>query len=84
MPREVTLDTAREKVIAGIDPGDVDTVEQVNDAFDQLGIVAPGNLRAALQRIRASHDDAAVSPGVHLLNAHTGKGQQFDGSSSPD
>jgi DNA helicase-2/ATP-dependent DNA helicase PcrA len=31
-----------------------------------------------MQQIRVRADDTAVGPGVHLLNAHTGKGQQFD------
>jgi DNA helicase-2/ATP-dependent DNA helicase PcrA len=78
MPRDVSFETAREKVIAGIDPSDVDTIEQIDDAFHQLVTVAPGNLRAALRQFRVRNDDTAVGPGVHLLNAHTGKGQQFD------
>jgi len=78
MPRDVSFDAARDKVIAGIDPGDVDTIEQVNDAFDQLAAAAPGSVRRALAQFRARNDYLAVSPGVHLLNAHTAKGQQFD------
>jgi ATP-dependent DNA helicase UvrD/PcrA len=80
MPPGTKLDDARIKVIASLDSGDVDTIEQVNDAISQLGqAAAPGaTARAALARFRARHNDAAVGPGVHLLNAHTGKGQQFD------
>jgi len=78
MPRDTGLESARSQVIAAIDPSDVDTIEQVDDAFDQLAAAAPGNLRAALAQFRVRSDDRAVGPGVHLLNAHTGKGQQFD------
>lgn len=78
MPRDVTFELAREKVVAAIDPADVDTIEQVNDAFDQLAAASPGSLRNALAQFRERYGNQAVSPGIHLLNAHTGKGQQFD------
>jgi DNA helicase II / ATP-dependent DNA helicase PcrA len=78
MPRDVTFEAARDKVIATVDPGDVDTIEQIEDAFDQLALGATGTVRAALSQLHVRSYDAAVGPGVHLLNAHTGKGQQFD------
>ena len=31
-----------------------------------------------MRSIRASDHKQTIGPGVHLLNAHTGKGQQFD------
>jgi DNA helicase-2/ATP-dependent DNA helicase PcrA len=79
MPPGTWLDDARAKVIATLDPGDVDTAEQVSDAIAQLAQAAPGaTARGALARFRESDHEGAVGPGVHLLNAHTGKGQQFD------
>ena len=79
MPPGTRLDDARAKVIATLDPGDVDTIEQVSDAIAQLAQAAPGaTARAALARFRERDHEGAVGPGVHLLNAHTGKGQQFD------
>jgi DNA helicase II / ATP-dependent DNA helicase PcrA len=78
MPRDTSIESARAQVVAAIDPSDVDTTEQLNDAFDQLAAAAPGTLRAALAQFRARSENRAVGPGVHLLNAHTGKGQQFD------
>ncbi|HXC77610.1 MAG TPA: ATP-dependent helicase [Candidatus Acidoferrum sp.] len=78
MPRDVTFHDARERVVAMIDPSDVDTIEQVEDAFEQLQIGTGTSVRAAINQFRVRDDDAAVGPGVHLLNAHTGKGQQFD------
>ena len=32
----------------------------------------------ALNSLADPDDDAPIAPGVHLLNAHVGKGQQFD------
>jgi DNA helicase-2/ATP-dependent DNA helicase PcrA len=78
-PRSIGLETVRTKVLATLDPGDVDTMEQVDDAFSQLGQAAPGaTARAALASLRETDHETPVGPGVHLLNAHTGKGQQFD------
>ncbi|MEV6894747.1 ATP-dependent helicase [Kribbella sp. NPDC051137] len=76
--RGATVDDAREAAIAATSPDDVDTLEQLNDAFDQLEAVGAPTARKALAQFRPAADDAAVGPGVHLLNAHTGKGQQFD------
>ncbi len=79
MPPGARLEDVQNRVIATLDPGDVDTIEQVNDAIIQLGEAAPGaTARAALARFRERDHEAAVEPGVHLLNAHTGNGQQFD------
>ncbi|MDQ3326700.1 MAG: UvrD-helicase domain-containing protein, partial [Actinomycetota bacterium] len=79
LPRGVGFETARDGVLDTVDPSDVDTIEQVDEVFnflEQTGLPTP---RAALQTLRSSGEpQLAVSPGVHLLNAHTGKGQQFD------
>lgn len=79
LPRRVDFDAARDGVLDKVDPCDVDTIEQVDEVFnflEQTGLPTP---RAALQTLRSSGaPEFAVSPGVHLLNAHTGKGQQFD------
>ena len=47
-------------------------------AFDVLERSYAGTVRAAVRKIRVSDAKQAVGPGVHLLNAHTGKGRQFD------
>jgi DNA helicase-2/ATP-dependent DNA helicase PcrA len=79
LPRGVDFDEARDAVLDGIDPADVDTIEQVDEVFDHLSNSGLPTPRAALRSLRSSGDPLeAVSPGVHLLNAHTGKGQQFD------
>lgn len=78
LPRNVSFEAAQAATLAEIDPSDVDTIEQVQDAFGQLQESSTGTVRAALNQFRVRSDDAPVDPGVHLLNAHTGKGQQFD------
>lgn len=78
LPNGATLESAHHAVLKVVDPSDVDTLEQVDDAFTALGQTQAGTARAALKSIRVSDPKQAVSPGVHLLNAHTGKGQQFD------
>jgi DNA helicase-2/ATP-dependent DNA helicase PcrA len=79
MPLSTTVRQARAQVLEGIDPSDVETIEQVEDAFEQLSLRGESmSVRAALDQFRARTDDAAIGPGVHLLSAHTGKGQQFD------
>jgi DNA helicase II / ATP-dependent DNA helicase PcrA len=79
LPRGVDFEEARDAVLDGIDPADVDTIEQVDEVFDHLSNSGLPTPRAALRVLRSSGDPLeAVSAGVHLLNAHTGKGQQFD------
>lgn len=78
LPRGATIDQARLAVLDAVDPADVDSRELIDDAFDVLERSDAGTARAAVRKIRASDPQQAVGPGVHLLNAHTGKGQQFD------
>lgn len=79
LPRGVGFDAARDGVLDTVDPADVDTIEQVEEVFNFLGESGLPTPRAALRTLRSSGEpERAVSPGVHLLNAHTGKGQQFD------
>lgn len=78
LPRGATLEAAHDAVLDAVDPSDVDTREQVDDAFVALRQTPARTARAALSSLRVSDPKQAVGPGVHLLNAHTGKGQQFD------
>jgi len=78
LPRGATIDQARLAVLDAVDPADVDSRELIDDAFDVLERSDADTARAAVRKIRASDAKQAVGPGVHLLNAHTGKGQQFD------
>ncbi|MFD4252536.1 UvrD-helicase domain-containing protein [Amycolatopsis thermoflava] len=77
LPAKTSITDARDKILSLIEPTDVDTVDQVADAFDQLGGES-GDLHTTLGRMTVVDSLAPVGPGIHLLNAHTGKGQQFD------
>ncbi len=78
MPKGISFEDARDRVVATVDPSDIDTIEQIEDAFAQLEAGGASSVRAALKQFRSRVDDTPIEPGVHLLNAHTGKGQQFD------
>lgn len=79
LPRGTGFEAARDGVLDTVDPADVDTIEQVDEVFDFLERTGHSTPRLALRSLRSAGDpQQAVSPGVHLLNAHTGKGQQFD------
>jgi len=78
LPSGATVEHAHKAVLDAVDPSDVETLEQVDDAFQGLRQAEHRTARAALRSIRVSDPKQAVGPGVHLLNAHTGKGQQFD------
>ncbi|MER6100652.1 3'-5' exonuclease, partial [Streptomyces sp. NPDC001728] len=70
----------RSSVLEGIEAGDVETAEQAEDAlsaFERL-VAQAGSLHAAAAQLRVVDRNTPIEPGVHLLNAHTGKGQQFD------
>jgi DNA helicase-2/ATP-dependent DNA helicase PcrA len=70
----------RRRAGESLNPTDIETIGEVNDACDQLlehtseGIT----VRALMGRLRDNHSITAITSGVHVLNAHVGKGQQFD------
>ena len=78
LPRGASIADARLAVLDAVDPADVETRELVDDAFDTLEQSDAATARAAVRSIRISDPKQTIGPGVHLLNAHTGKGQQFD------
>lgn len=78
LPHGATIADARLAVLDAVDPADVDTRELVDGTFDTLEQSDATTARAAVKSIRASDPQQAIGPGVHLLNAHTSKGQQFD------
>lgn len=78
LPRGASVADARLVVLDALDAADVDARELVNDAFDILEQSEATTARVAVRSIRTADPKQAVGPGVHLLNAHTGKGQQFD------
>ena len=78
LPRGASITDARVAILDSLDPADVDARELVTDAFKTLEQANATTARAAVRSIRTTDPNQTVGPGVHLLNAHTGKGQQFD------
>lgn len=78
LPRGASISAARIAVLDAVDPADISTRELVDDAFDTLEQSDATTARGAVRSIRVSDPKETIGPGVHLLNAHTGKGQQFD------
>lgn len=78
LPQGATIEEARLAVLDAADPADIDARELIDDAFDTLEQSDAATARAAIRSIRVSDPMQPIGPGVHLLNAHTGKGQQFD------
>ncbi|MEU9739610.1 ATP-dependent helicase [Micromonospora chersina] len=68
-------------VVAALDPADIESIDEAREACAYLRDVISqgGSLDAELLAI-SSHasPDKVIGPGLHLLNAHVGKGQQFD------
>lgn len=78
LPHGASITNARLAVLDAVDPADVDARELVDNAFDTLEQSDAVTAKAAVRSIRSSDHKQTIGPGVHLLNAHTGKGQQFD------
>ncbi len=80
LPRKTDMDTVRRVVLADINASDIETMEQALNALAEFeGLIKPtGSPADAAEQLRVVDRENAIEPGVHLLNAHTGKGQQFD------
>ncbi|MFN0028393.1 MAG: UvrD-helicase domain-containing protein [Acidimicrobiales bacterium] len=68
------------RCLVEIDDLDLDSQDELNEAFDTIGeLVAQMPLAEIVGGIRiSSSPEDPVGPGLHLLNGHVGKGQQFD------
>lgn len=79
-PLEAQLTALRERALATMGGDDVDTANVVDDAIELLRqrATAGEGVRDVLRRTRAVDVADVAPPGVHVLNAHLGKGQQFD------
>lgn len=70
----------RRRACDSLKPTDIETIGEVSAACDQLleyerdGIA----VKELMGRLRDNQSISAITPGVHVLNAHVGKGQQFD------
>jgi DNA helicase-2/ATP-dependent DNA helicase PcrA len=81
LPARSSVDALENTALSGLATGDSDTFNDVVDAITALRDMAAdaGSVTRALAQLRIrERTEAAAGPGVHVLNAHTGKGQQFD------
>lgn len=69
------------RCLVDLDDHDLDALDELQDACEAIDeLLGEGYaLKEIVSGIRISSDvDAPVGPGLHLLNGHVGKGQQFD------
>jgi DNA helicase-2/ATP-dependent DNA helicase PcrA len=80
LPRSASFADLRDKALVDLDSNDVDARSDIEEAVTEIELTRQGadTVRSAVRRHLRFGTDQNVSPGVHLLNAHTGKGQQFD------
>ena len=69
-----------ERACTALPPTEVDTLTEIHEACEQLSEYedTESSVASLVNRIRDHHAVSAIAPGVHVLNAHVGKGQQFD------
>lgn len=74
------LSLLRRRAVELIGDDDVDTMNEMDDALLLLAERASSgdSIRDMLARFKEVSGSEEVGPGVHVLNAHIGKGQQFD------
>jgi DNA helicase-2/ATP-dependent DNA helicase PcrA len=80
LPSTALVTDLEVRALAAVPAADPDTRQDVAAAVDQLKVfaAATGSIAEAFVRLPVRDPSAAIGPGVHLLSAHTGKGQQFD------
>jgi DNA helicase-2/ATP-dependent DNA helicase PcrA len=80
LPYREQVEDLLQRVTSAMRRSDVETLNDVHSACEQLleKEVLGLSLGEVLARIRDVRGHSANEPGVHILNAHTGKGQQFD------
>jgi DNA helicase-2/ATP-dependent DNA helicase PcrA len=80
IPYQDQVSDLLQRATARLRRADVETLNDVESACEQLlEMESLGlDLGQVLSRIRDVRGTSATAPGVHVLNAHTGKGQQFD------
>ena len=74
------LTAIREACLAAVQEDDVELAGEVRAAFEIIAerVTNGVDLNQALDECRSSGTlDQPVGPGIHLLNSHKGKGQQF-------
>ncbi|MGO2861431.1 MAG: UvrD-helicase domain-containing protein [Brevibacterium sp.] len=69
-----------DRACTALPPTEVDTIKEIHEACEQLAEYenTESSVSSLVNRIRDHQVVATIAPGVHVLNAHVGKGQQFD------
>ena len=80
LPLSEQVEDLRRRATDSLQPTDIETIGEVNDACQQLleYDVEGATVKLLMDRIRDTQSIASIGAGVHVLNAHVGKGQQFD------
>lgn len=80
LPSSASIDDLEVRALVRLPGADVDAYHDMVDAIDQLRDFAcqTGSIAEAFTKLPVRDPSEVIGPGVHLLNAHTGKGQQFD------
>lgn len=78
LPLGATVEDARAAVRQSVDGSDVDLVNELDAALELLCADDDRPITLALQDLKDLSGTRSVGSGVHILNAHQGKGHQFD------
>ncbi|MEU7644801.1 ATP-dependent helicase [Streptomyces huasconensis] len=80
LPRKADMVAVHQAVLQEVDPSNAELLEQTMAALQEFEslVEQTGTPSAAVAQLREPDGEGAIEQGVHLLNAHTGKGQQFD------
>lgn len=78
VPGPATIDDVSELILGNLTTEDPHHRSDVEEALDELRRTGAATFAQAMRMVRTPDDTRPVQPGVHLLNAHRGKGQQFD------
>ena len=79
-PLREQVDDLRRRASESIAPTDIETLGEIAEACEQL-LEYEGqsvSVKVLMSRVRDTQSLASIGSGVHVLNAHVGKGQQFD------
>ncbi len=80
LPRGAVVEDLKDASELLIPPNDPEALGTLRDAIELLAnsYQEGDDLQLKIRQLQVRDPKAVVGPGVHLLNAHTGKGQQFD------
>lgn len=77
-PASATVDEVADLMLDELATEDPHHRSDIEDALDAISRTGASTFTAAMRSVRNLDDERPVHAGVHLLNAHRGKGHQFD------